>query len=289
VNQKNRRLKKAEEAASESLAPEAIDLPPAPASRPKSPGRGARVLAVLRTVLGVVLVLGIATGAAVGTRRYVRTSPRFAVSEISVTGHKRRTSDQVAQIAGLNKGANILDLDLGGARARLMADPWIADAKLARKLPDTVHVHVTEREAAGIVSIAESYLVTRDGEIIKRLEPNDPLDLPIVTGITVQQLSEDREGAVLRIKRALDLAGEYDRSALAQRMPLQEVHVSAEGTIDLVVGRNATVLKLGAAPYRRKLEQAARVVFELDKRAARAEAVMLDNEARPERVVVRLR
>jgi len=286
VTQKNRRLARPESEAPESLAPEAIDVAP---SAPPSPGRGARVLAILRTVLGVALVLGLATGAALGTRRYVRSSPRFAVSEISVTGQKRRNAEQIAQIAGLSKGANILDLDLGAARGKLMADPWIADAKLARKLPDTVHVHVTEREAAGIVSISESYLVTRDGEIIKRLEPGDPLDLPIVTGLGVQQFSDDREGTVQAIKRALDLAAEYDRSAAAQRMNLQEVHLSPDGTVDLVVGRNATVLKLGSAPYRRKIEQAARVFSELDKRGARAEAVMLDNEARPERVVVRLR
>ena len=46
---------------------------------------------------------------------------------------------------------------------------------------------------------------------------------------------------------------------------------------------------LGGPPFRRKLEQAARVVAELDRRGAKAETIMLDNDARPERVVVRMR
>jgi cell division protein FtsQ len=67
------------------------------------------------------------------------------------------------------------------------------------------------------------------------------------------------------------------------------VHVSAEGAFALVVGRSATELVLGGPPFRRKLDQAARVVAELDKRGAKADAIMLDNDGRPDRVVVRMR
>ena len=61
------------------------------------------------------------------------------------------------------------------------------------------------------------------------------------------------------------------------------------GGFTLVVGRSATELVLGGPPFRRKLEQAARVVAELEKRGAKADTIMLDNDPRPERVVVRMR
>ena len=57
----------------------------------------------------------------------------------------------------------------------------------------------------------------------------------------------------------------------------------------IVVGRGAMQLVLGGPPFRRKLDQAARVVAELDKRGAKADSIMLDNDTRPERVVVRMR
>jgi cell division protein FtsQ len=57
----------------------------------------------------------------------------------------------------------------------------------------------------------------------------------------------------------------------------------------LVVGKSGVTIKLGAAPYRRKIEQAVRVVAELDRRGAKPDAIMLDNDARPDRVVVRVR
>jgi cell division protein FtsQ len=91
------------------------------------------------------------------------------------------------------------------------------------------------------------------------------------------------------IRRAVDLAAEYERGALSKRFPLEEVHVEADGAFALVIGRSALELVLGGPPFRRKLEQATRVVAELDTRGAKAEAIMLDNDTRPERVVVRMR
>jgi cell division protein FtsQ len=57
----------------------------------------------------------------------------------------------------------------------------------------------------------------------------------------------------------------------------------------LVVGKDATALHLGRGPYRQNLEQASRVMAELQNRRGQASVVFLDNDAHPERVVVRMR
>ena len=277
---------------SPSLAPVAVETPLA--ARPRAESKFMRIA---RGVLGFAMVIGIGGTVAYGARRYVKTSPRFAVSEIVTTGAKHRSPDELASIAGIAKGQNVFTTDLDRARARLLADPWISEANLARQLPGTVFVRVVEREAGGIVATndgtaksgGETYLVTREGAIIKRVEPGDPTDLTIITGIQLQQMVDDREGAQRTVRRALDLAGDFERSPLAQRSPLEEVHVETNGEMTLVIGKNGIALHMGAAPYRRKLEQAVRVVAELDRRGAKPDAIMLDNEARPDRVVVRMR
>lgn len=272
----------------EDVAPPASE-PPAP---PRAPGEESRAMGVLRALVGFVMVVAIGGGVAWGARRYVKTSPRFAVSEIVTSGGKRRSPDELAVIAGVAKGENVFSVDLDRARARLLADPWVAEASLGRQLPGTIFVHVVEREAAGVLATSgggDTYLVTRDGAVIKRLEPGDPTDLDVVTGVPVSQLVDDREGAARTIRRALDLAFDYARTPLARRSPLQEVHVEANGEMTLVVGKSAVIIRMGAAPYRRKLDQALRVVAELDRRGAKADAIMLDNDARPDRVVVRMR
>lgn len=269
-----------------SIPPASMDAKP-----PTAPSRGeSRVGRVLRAVTGVVMVVAIASTVAWGARRWVRTSPRFAVSEIVTTGGKHRTPEELANLAGIARGQNVFTTDLDRARARLLADPWVSEAHLTRQLPGTVFLHVVEREAAGLLATDEgTYLVTREGEVIKPVEETDPLDAHVVTGIRMKHLVDDREGATRLVRRALDLAADYDQSPLAKRSPLEEVHVEENGDMTLVVGKSAVAIRLGAAPYRRKIEQAVRVVAELDRRGAKPDAIMLDDEARPDRVVVRMR
>jgi cell division protein FtsQ len=291
-----RRASSAPEGAGTSLPPpsEAPIAIPAKASMP----RESKAMRIARGVVGFLMVVGIGGTVAWGARKYVKTSPRFAITEVITTGAKRRSPDELASIAGIAKGQNVFTADLDRARARLIADPWVSEASLARQLPGTVFLRVVEREAGGIVATndgsakaagGETYIVTREGSIIKRLETGDPTDLTVVTGVVLQQLVDDREGASRIIRRALDLAADYDHTPLATRSPLEEVHVEANGEMTLVVGKNAVALHMGAPPYRRKLDQAIRVIAELDRRGAKPDSIMLDNEARPDRVVVRMR
>jgi len=266
-----------------------VDSSEPPRRAAEAPRRPSRLLSALRAIAGVTLVVSSAVAVAWAARRHVVSSPRFAVTEIEVVGNDRRPSETLVAETGVAVGANVFALDLDAARGRLLADPWIADAALARRLPGTILVQVTERKPAALVSLGDVYLATAEGEPFKKLEPGDPVDLPLVTGLRAESLADDREGTMRTIRRATDLAAEYEHGALAKRSALEEVHVEADGTFTLVVGRSAVELVLGVPPFRRKLDQAARVFAELDRRGAKADAVMLDNDAHPERVVVRMR
>lgn len=273
----------APKASAPSVPPSARSVPP--------PARGeSRSMHVLRALFGVLLVIGIGSGVAWGARRYVRTSVRFGVSEVVTLGGKHRTAEDLANTAGITKGTNVFSIDLDRARQRLLADPWIESAEISRQLPGTITIRVTERDPAGIVAMSEgTYLVTREGLVVKRVEAGDPVDYHVVTGIPLTALLEDREGAARTVRRALDLASDYDRSPLSQRAPLSEVHVESNGDMTLIVGKSGIALRMGAAPYRRKLERAVESVAALDRRGAKPDVIMLDDEARPDRVVVRMR
>jgi cell division protein FtsQ len=284
MNPTNRRVR-------DSVPPPPAVAPDAPLLIPPPPesAKPAKWLAVLRSAAGVALVVATSVAVAWAARRHVMTSARFAITDIEATGSDRRSAAEIVSESGLEIGANVFAADLDGARARLLGDPWLADATLARRLPGTVLVHVTERKPGALVTLGDVWVATPEGDPFKRLEPGDSVELPLITGLRSDMLAEDREGCARTIRRAIDLAAEYEHGGLARRWPLQEVHVEADGGFALVVGHAAMQLVLGAAPFRRKLDQAARVVAELDSRGAKAEAVMLDNDARPERVVVRMR
>jgi cell division protein FtsQ len=262
---------------------------PAGAEGSGAPRRFARLISALRTGLGVILVVSSAVGVAWAARRHVMTSPRFGVTEVRVSGNAQRPADALVAESGITVGANAFSLDLDAARERLLADPWIAEATLSRQLPGTILVQIVERKATGLVALGDTMLVTPNGEPFKKLEPGDPTELPVVTGLRAENLSDDREGTMRTIRRAIELGAEYEHGTLARRAPLEEVHVEPDGTFSLVVGRNGVELVLGPPPFRRKLDQAARVAAELDRRGAKADAILLDNDGRPDRVVVRMR
>ncbi len=271
------------------LAPPLVE-PSRPSPGEAYPATAASFGAVLRAIVGVVLVVGASAGLAWVARRHVLQSPRFAITAIDVAGSVQRPPAAIVAESGLALGSNVFTADLNAARARILAtDPWIADAVLARHLPSTILVQVTERQGAALVALGDTYLATAEGEPFKKVDPDDPLDLPLVTGLRPEQFTEDREGGLQTVRRAMGLAAEYARGSLARRAPLEEVHVEPDGAFSLIVGRSAMQLVLGVPPFRRKLDQAARVVAELDRRGAKADAIMLDNDSRPERVVVRMR
>lgn len=249
-----------------------------------------RVFEVARTALGLLFALGISIGCVYVLVHYTHTSPRFGVRTFHVTGMAQRTAEAIVEQGGMREGDNIFALDLDRAQAKILEDPYIETVTIARKLPTTLLIEVTEREAAALVAMGGSlYLATREGEVFKKVEPTDPFDLPIVTGIDPDRVATDRAGVTTAVRRALDLAGEYERLGSAKRFPLQEIHASEDGTLSLVVGKSGLVLRLGKGPYRQALDQASRVLNEVTSRRAQAKVIFLDNEAHPERVVVRMK
>jgi cell division protein FtsQ len=280
-------------------APE--DSPPPPEAttttlRPPAPPRKKRASKIpeipraLQLVAGVLVVLAASIGVAWGARRYILTSPRFAIRTVLVDGNHRLSAEQVAGAGAVNVGRNIFELDLETAASAIGTDPWVERALVTRSLPGTVKITVVEREARALAAMGgELYLITRDGDPFKRSEGADPTDLPVVTGLTADKVASDRQGVVQALRRALDVVDDMERAGIARRYPIQEVHLERDGTIVVTVGKEAIAIFLGQTRFREKIEQASRVLAELGKRKANASVIFLDNEAHPERVVVRMR
>ena len=114
-------------------------------------------------------------------------------------------------------------------------------------------------------------------------------DKIVITGISGEQVAHDRAGVVLALRRMLDVADDFDKAAITKRYPLQELHLEKDDALVVTIGREAIALHLGRPPYRAKIEQAARVLNEVSRRKANASVLFLDNDAHPERVVVRMR
>jgi cell division protein FtsQ len=266
--------------------PKAVSAP-----RPPSWWRRAwpRLAAGARLVGVALFVLGAAACAAWGTKRYLATSPRFALREVSVEGNLRFSPEQVVEQASLQLGENVFRISLDDVRARLLDNPWFADASVVRRLPGKLEVRVAERPVAALAATPELYFVAPNGDLFKRVEQGEVADAPLLTGIRLDEFKDDPEGLRRLTTRMLSLATEYAQSPLGARAPLSEVHVDGDGALRTFGGRGSLSIVFGHPPFRRKLDQAFRVLAEAERNGHKPETVFLDNEAREGRVVVRLR
>ena len=92
-----------------------------------------------------------------------------------------------------------------------------------------------------------------------------------------------------RFRTGVDLVRQYERLPMAKVHPAEEVSLAASGHTVLTVGRQGIALELGRPPFARKLVMAGDVVGELGAKGRTPGIVFVDNEAHPERVVVRMR
>lgn len=244
----------------------------------------------VRVTLGVAAVVGTSLLVAASAHRYALTSPRFAVKNLVVSGSTRFHEAEVRELAGISPSSNIFELDPRSLESRLLQNPWISQARVVRKLPSTLQVELKQRDAAAIAAVGERlYLVSKEGEPFKQVDPSDPYDFPIVTGLHAENLQRDRSRELERLGLGLEVLRQYARLGMSRVYAAQEVHVGDSGEVSMTVGKEGIVLSLGAKALRQRLLMAERVVSEMRQSGRLPGVVFADNVAHPERVVVRMR
>lgn len=243
----------------------------------------------LKALLGILVIAATVGGLSWGVVHYAKTTPRFGVKTIEVDGTERLSREDVLAASRVELGQNLFLLQLDQIESHLVQSPWIRAAHVVRRLPQTLTISIEERAARAVALIAgKAFLMDDEGVPFKPLGKGDPHDLPLVTGIEVDKLIDDPVVERERVADALRLLAAYEKLPVARQQPAQEVHLSATGHATLTVGHQGTALHLGQQPWRQKLLRGARILGKTRQQGAEPRVIFLDNEAHPERVVVRV-
>ena len=249
-------------------------------------GRGMRTAGQV-----IPVVLALAAAGAVGrlAERHVRRSPAFALRSVTIEGEERLSEAEIIRIAGLTVGHNVFEVPPEDALARLVGHPWISQAEVRRRLPGTFELVVRERKPAALLVLDHVYLIGQDATVFKQVASDDPIDLPVVTGIDQARFLGDRGYRSALLLEVVAMLHDYRAAGLERREPIQEIHVAATGAFEIYFGADATLARLGRGPFLAKLRKLRRILDTLERRDARPAYVYLDNVRRPDRVTVRLR
>jgi cell division protein FtsQ len=237
----------------------------------------------------LLLVTAGAVSAGTLLERYVRRSEAFATREVEIEGRSRLSPEEVMRAADLAYGKNLFEVSPEQAREGLAAHPWIDEVKVVRRLPSTYRIQIKERQAIALLQLEAMYLVSERGSVFKRLEASDPVDLPVITGVDAAHFRSDLAFRRTLLRRVNQLLQDYRDAGLWTREPIAEIHSEPPHGFTVYVGRDAIQLRLGEAPFDRKLNRFREILDELKDETARPAYVVLDNVRRPDRVAVRLR
>ncbi len=189
-------------------------------------------------------VLAVIGGSAWAGYRWITTTPRFAITEISVRGASHLRPEQIRAELPVHAGDNVFATDLGEVSRALHANPWIADADVARVLPHTLAIEVRERTPVALAELGGLYLVGADGRPFKRASDDEAKDLPVVTGLDRAGYLADPAGTAAQIRGALAALATW--SAGGDRPAIRELHLDARGALALHTTDSDTAIELGA-------------------------------------------
>lgn len=131
---------------------------------------------VAAVMLGVPGVVGTALAESVGRAG-------FRVEQVEITGISRADKLTVYNYTLNQKSQAMPMVDLGEVRDRLMTIGWVADARVSRRLPDTLVIHIVERKAAAIWQHqGQLMLIDAEGVLLEPVSADAMPDLPLVIG-----------------------------------------------------------------------------------------------------------
>jgi cell division protein FtsQ len=140
-------------------------------------GTGGAVAIAVASWMGVPQAIGVGAAEA-GARLGLK------VEQVDITGLKRMDRETVYAVALEDQPSRaMLLVDLEHVRDRLLAYGWVQDAYVARRLPDRLLIHITEREPAAVWQAnGQLTLIDAEGRLLAPVDAANMPDLPLVIG-----------------------------------------------------------------------------------------------------------
>lgn len=123
-------------------------------------------------------------------------SSYFNMDKISVKGNEYYTDEQIIEISKMKMKTNLFKIGKSDVEKRLIADPYIRDAEVTRKLPSTVVISVKERKEVAAVKFNKQYYIIDESGCVLAVADKKPK----ITRIIKLTVEEGTIGEALKVK-----------------------------------------------------------------------------------------
>jgi len=196
-------------------------------------------------------------------RRVILASPALQVKKIQVEGCIRHTPDQIIAMAGIIPRVNLFSLNLSQICQLLENSPWIEQAKITRILPDQLAISIIERKPVALINLNQLYLVDEKGTIFKKVEKEDGVSLPILTGVSWNDLMNRHQRYASLITQALLFMEQWAKEGL-DPSALSEIHLEVSSGLTVFTTHQAVQMAMGFPPFQQKCSRLRTILLDLE-------------------------
>ena len=224
-----------------------------------------RVLSFLKIISGLSLVAVMSFAFIFGYDLFTQ-SDYFKTVYINIHGCNTLDEKTVIAQAKLSHGLNIFSVNLTTTRKRLLAHPWISDAEVSREIPSGIQIRIKEHEPLAIIDINRKFLLNKQGDLFKEWEVTDPVNLPVVDGLSFSDLNVGVRpysrpfNAVMTVLKL----GRHEGSILTNK-EIRKIEVDKDIGLTIYANNSLGALKLGYDDYPSKFKRLQEVLFYLKK------------------------
>jgi len=211
------------------------------------------------------------------TYDFVTQCDYFKAEGLTVTGAHRLTEEQVLQQSQINKGINILSVNLSRVRKRLLAHSWIEEAEVSRELPTGISIRIKEQRPLAILDLGRRFIINAHGELFKEMDASDLCRLPVISGLEFSDINvrgESRSVPFDAVMKILAL-GKKPESVLPCRL-IKRIRVDREMGLTIYAFDRIKAIKIGYDDYPNKYEMLRNVLFYLKKNGSFSQLESID-------------
>ncbi|UCH82689.1 MAG: cell division protein FtsQ/DivIB [Candidatus Latescibacterota bacterium] len=185
---------------------------------------------------------------------FLTTSDKLTVTSVVFDGLSRVDSAEVDRLVADMRGQNILLLPLEKYIERFEGHPRLRGVHLKKILPNKVVCTVEEREPVALVWANGFHEVDDEGMIMTSDELTELLDLPIITGLSLDSVQEGTYCREIRLIESLEILKLCKRFGGGFAGDISELRVGESG-INVVSLKEGMVLLLGDSDHESRLKK----------------------------------
>ena len=188
-----------------------------------------------------------------GTYVFLMSCSWFNLKEIEISGDTGLTLEEVTRLSPVLLGTNIFALDTRTIENDLKRESRLSEVKVIRELPDKINIRLLRKRPILLINLDRLYGLTKNKEIIPLQGLNQEVDLPILSGISVNRIDFYRETDIPELRKALDFYQTVlalDSTFLGK---ISELDLSLAGNLVLYLLPSGLRVVMGAGEYQPRL------------------------------------